>query len=260
MFSRSIDRGNSYSKPIDISDALSCGQEGSSHVATGPNGEVYAAWEDGCGNVMFDRSLDGGISWGTDIVVRTYPKPVNTFPESDDVRGNISLAVDLSSGPFRGSIYLAAVDVNGPSGGAADAWIVHSRDGGNTWSPAVLLSDGPRGPYKYYFQPNIAVAPNGRIDASWYDTRFNTSTDTNQVTYDFFYSYSVDGAATFAANSRVTDVSSVKVTYCATQSPCGQRVLYEYTGLASDANRVFPLWTDLRTGMSRLFTARIWQP
>jgi hypothetical protein len=194
LFTRSTDHGATFSMPIDISDSLGCGQEHSSHIATGPNGEIYVAWIGGCSNaVRFVKSLDGGLTWSSDAVVREYPAPVNSFALTDDVRGNITVAVDRSHGPFHGYIYVSSIDTNGPSGGAADAWVVRSTDGGTTWSNSVLLSDGPRGAYKYYFQPRIAVASDGRIDAAWYDTRHNTSTDTNNVTYDVFYTFSADG-------------------------------------------------------------------
>lgn len=255
LFARSTDGAATFSTPIDISDSCSL-QEGSSSITTGPNGEIYVAWI-GCGAVWFDKSLDGGLNWGTDQLVRTFPAPVNSFLLTDDVRGNPSIVVDRSGGPYGGRIYVGSIDTNGPSGGAADAWVVRSTDGGATWSSKVLLSDGPRGAYKYYFQPRLSVSPGGRLDAAWYDTRFSTSTDTNLVTYDVFATYSTDGGVTFKPSIPVTDVSSVKVTHCSTQGPCGERMLYEYIGLASDGTRFFPLWTDFRTTAQRQFSAMV---
>ena len=258
LFSRSTDGGATFSTPIDISAVPSCGggQEHSASITTGPNGEVYVAWiSGGCGDMMLDKSLDGGVTWGTDRVVRHFPTNSGTFAIAGDVRGNPTVTVDRSTGPFRGRIYVSSIDINGPSGGAADAWVVHSSDGGTTWSSAVFISDGPRGAFKYYFQPRISATRSGRVDAAWYDTRLNTSTNVDSITYDLFASYSIDGGTTWRPNIRVTDVSSVRVTPC--QQPCDARVLYEYIGLASDPTRFFPLWTDLRTGTQRQFTAKM---
>jgi hypothetical protein len=254
FFTRSTNGAATFALPIDITESCNF-QEHSSSITTGPNGEIYVVWI-GCGAVRFDKSLDGGLTWGSDRVVRTFPAPANSFPLSDDVRGNPTVVVDRTTGIYRGRIYVSSIDTNAP-GGAADAWMAYSSDGGDTWSSPVYMSDGPRGAYKYYFQPRLSVGPSGRLDAAWYDTRFNASTDTNNVTYDFVATYSLDGGATFRPNVRVTDVSSVKVTTCPNQGGCGQRVLFEYTGLASDLTRTFPLWTDLRTGTQRQFTAQL---
>jgi len=253
----SDDGGATFSDPIDISDAPEPLQEGSSFVTTGPDGDVTAVWWDLRGRVMMDRSFDGGVTWGTDRLVRTYPAPVTDWPLSDDVRGNTTVAVDASDGPLRGRTWASAIDVNGPSGAAADAWVVYSDDGGVTWSDPVFPSDGPRGANRFYFQPRIAASPDGRLDAVWYDTRNDPASDTNEVTYDLYYAYSIDGGETFSPNVRVTEESSVKRTSCAAPGGCGERVLYEYIGLATDGPRVFPLWTDLRLGDAHQYTAEI---
>jgi hypothetical protein len=53
------------------------------------------------------------------------------------------------------------------------------------------------------FFPNISVAPNGRVDTVWWDTRDDPGIRANDV----YYSYSVDDGKTWSANRRVTDQS-----------------------------------------------------
>lgn len=36
--------------------------------AVGPNGEVYLSWS-GPQGIMFDKSTDGGVTWGKDVSV-----------------------------------------------------------------------------------------------------------------------------------------------------------------------------------------------
>ena len=251
----SRDGGATWSAPIDISDCPNTGQEPSASITTGPNGEVYAAWPSGCNGIqqfMFARSLDGGRTWERNATASVMG-PASAFPLTDDVRGNATIDVDRTSGPHRGSIYLTALDND-----AADAWMVRSTDGGATWSSRVLLSDGPRGPSRYYFQPHINVAPNGRIDAAWYDTRNWAGADINHVTYDVYYAYSTNGGQSFGPSIRVTDVSSTKNTICPTQQRCGDRAIGDYMALASDSSRAMPVWTDRRTPNPRPYFATIW--
>ena len=254
----SRDGGKTWLNPIDISTCIDCGQEHSASITTGPNGEIYVSWWNGKNQIVFNKSIDGGITWGNEKIVRTYTPRSNPYILTDDVRGNITIEVDRSFGSYRGNIYISAIDQNNQNTGAADAWMISSSNEGSTWSNLVYISDGPKGPYKYYFQPKISVAPNGRIDAVWYDTRNWNGTDINKVDYDLYYSYSINGGKSFAKNIRVTNNVSTKITNCPTQNPCGERRLYEYIGLVSDKNRVMPVWTNIQNGRSKPSFATIW--
>jgi len=133
----SRDGGKTCLNPVDISSCTDCGQEHSSSITTGPNGEVYASWWNGKNQIIFNKSMDGGITWEQEKVVITYTQRNNQYVLTDDVRGNITIDVDRSSGIYKGRIYISAIDQNGPSGGAADAWLVSSANGGSTWTNMV---------------------------------------------------------------------------------------------------------------------------
>ena len=242
----SRDGGITWNAPVDISDSPVNSQEHSSSITTGPNGEVYAAWMNtAVGQVMFGRSLDGGRTWDKNTIVRVNPYRA-PFLLVDDMRGNPTIDVDRSSGPNRGAIYISSIDKNGPSAGAVDAWIARSADGGATWSSPVLLSDGPHGPYSFEFQPRISVAPNGRVDAAWYEIR--SWTGSSVPTYDVYYSYSTNGGVSFSPSVRVTSASSIKAV----------TVFGEYMGLTSDNTRAVAVWTDQRTGSPHAYFSVIW--
>lgn len=248
----SRDGGQTWATPIDISDSPLFDQEYSEYVTTGENGQVYAAWlKSPHPTVFFARSANGGLTWSTNVVVRSLPGLQNNSPNTytTDIRGNITIDVDRSDGPNRGTIYLSSIDINGPSGGAADAYVVKSSDGGNSWSSPVLLSDAPRGPNKYDFQPRISVAPNGRVDAAWYGI---TGWDgTGNPTYDVYYSYSTNGGQTFSPSVKVTSAPSLKFL----------SVFGEYMGLTSDSTRALVSWSDMRLGAPNApeeFFAVIW--
>ncbi|HEY6437528.1 MAG TPA: sialidase family protein, partial [Ignavibacteriaceae bacterium] len=76
-FSKSTDQGNTWSNAITISDRSgdcidSDNTDEGAVPCVGPNGEIYVAWAGPLG-LMFDKSTNGGQSWGTDIFVSSMP-------------------------------------------------------------------------------------------------------------------------------------------------------------------------------------------
>jgi len=243
----SSDGGRSWSPAIDISrhpgNANGTGpQEHSAGITVGADGEVYATWWRNAVDrewLVFSRSTDGGKTWSADkaILSSHLHNHPNTWP-NDAIRHNPTIAVDNGSSPNRGTIYISTGEVIGGVTGSADAWIVRSTDKGATWSDKVRLTDGPLGPFKYAFQPRISIAPTGRIDAAWYDSRNWSGRNTNELSYDIYYSFSKDGARSFSPSVRVTPRTMTLIATCPTQSGCGDRRLLEYMGIASSSNRV----------------------
>jgi hypothetical protein len=76
-----------------------------------------------------------------------------------------------------------------------------STDGGQTFSPPVRINDDPINHNKWHFFGTLSVAPNGRIDVVWYDTR----NALNNIDSQLFYSFSTDGGGTWAPNIQVSD-------------------------------------------------------
>jgi hypothetical protein len=77
LFSRSVDGGESFSAPHRISDSGGDAVDSDDTVegavpAVGPEGEVYVAWA-GPRGIVFDRSLDGGWTFGQDQVIADNP-------------------------------------------------------------------------------------------------------------------------------------------------------------------------------------------
>ena len=76
-----------------------------------------------------------------------------------------------------------------------------STDGGATFSAAQRINDDPVNPNKWHWFGTIGVAPNGRIDSVWLDSR-NAA---NNIDSQLFYSYSTDGGVTWAPNVAVSN-------------------------------------------------------
>ena len=71
-----------------------------------------------------------------------------------------------------------------------------STDGGLTFSAPHRINDDPINHNKWHFFGTLSVAPNGRIDVVWLDTR-NAA---NNIDSQLFYSFSTDGGVTWAPN------------------------------------------------------------
>ena len=76
-----------------------------------------------------------------------------------------------------------------------------STDGGLTFSAPHRINDDPINHNKWHWFGTIGVAPNGRIDSVWLDSR-NAA---NNIDSQLFYSYSTDGGVTWAPNVAVSN-------------------------------------------------------
>jgi hypothetical protein len=193
LFSRSRDGGRSFSVPLEISDVSGDAIDSDDTVegvvpSTGPNGEVYVAWA-GPKGVYFDKSTDGGATFGRDTIITTMPggwdQPVAGL---DRHNGMPVTGVDLSDGPNRGTIYVNWLDERN---GDLDVFVAASRDGGQTWSAPVRVNDDPKG------QPQLftwmAVDPiDGSLNLVFHDRRGQQGTMTGVT-----LARSVDGGKTF---------------------------------------------------------------
>jgi hypothetical protein len=114
--------------------------------------------------------------------------------------GQCFLAVDRSGGPTNDNVYMLASVV--PSGrSTTDVMFVRSTDGGLTFSTPLRINDDAVNPSKWHWFGTLAVAPNGRIDSVWFDTR-NAANNTDS---QLFYSNSTDGGVTWSPNVAVSN-------------------------------------------------------
>jgi len=121
-------------------------------------------------------------------------------PNPGGLLGQLFLAVDRSGGPTNNNIYMiASVQPTGFTTGT-DVMFVRSTDGGLTFSAPHRINDDPINHNKWHWFGTLAVAPNGRIDSVWLDSR-NAS---NNMDSQLFYSFSTDGGVTWAPNVAVS--------------------------------------------------------
>jgi hypothetical protein len=114
--------------------------------------------------------------------------------------GMLFLAIDHSGGPTNNNIYMLA-SVVPPGRSTTDVMFVRSIDDGATFSAPVKVNDDPVNSSKWHWFGTFSVAPNGRLDAVWYDTR-NAANNTDS---QLFYSFSTDAGVTWSPNVAVSN-------------------------------------------------------
>jgi hypothetical protein len=234
----STDRGDSWSPQSRVSDGNA--NQGSV-PAMGPNGEVYVAWlNEAASTIDFDRSFDGGMTFGTDRTVANV-NAIGSVPGFSFRADSFpSMAVDTTNGPNRGTIYICWAD---QPVSHIDVLCTRSIDGGTTWSTPIVVNDDTNNRNQFF--PWLTVDPHGNVDVVFYDTR-NGATQ-----IDLYFARSSDGGQTFRSNQRVTDVSFNPNNY-------GDGFFIgDYIGVAASDRAVHPLWTDGRNATNDIFTARL---
>jgi len=229
--------------------------------AVGPGGEVYVAWNDYQANTIgFNRSFDGGATWGSPKVIAAKVLPFDIAIPAESFRGALvypACDTDRSSGPHRGRLYCSWMDLTG--GGTTNIFLAFSDDRGSTWSSPKAVGDPAAGVDRFNHWMSIDPVT-GDVNVSYYDTR-NDTTGQRFMT-DVYLAQSKDGGVTWQPDVRVTDVSSNEHD-CGGVFPC-RGINYgnqqgDYEGLASYGGVAHPIWTDSRrqldpaTGCGRPF-------
>lgn len=204
-FTRSTDDGLAFEFPVEVPLGPTFGT-----LAVGPGGEVYAAGIEAVFNQNFSRivlarstnaenaaetpsfDLSAEVDLGGRMALGETPNPAGLL-------GQVWVATDHSDGPSRGNVYMLA-SVNPPGPDPLDVMFVRSTDGGETWSEPIRVNDDPDGTNAWQWFGTISVAPNGRIDCIWNDTR-NTGADNIS---ELHYSFSLDSGDTWSVNEAVS--------------------------------------------------------
>jgi len=225
-FSRSRDGARTFTPPVQVSDTPGDARDSDGTVeAVGVKGEVYVAWS-GPAGLVFDRSLDGGYTFGADKVVTPLPGGWDIpLPGIARHNGMPVTAVDHSHGANRGTIYVNWIDERN---GDTDVFVAGSRDGGATWSAPVRVNDDPRGNKRPQLFTWMAVDPaDGSVNVVFLDRRDSGGTE-NAV----MLARSVDGGKTFS-NHRVNRAAF----------PSNDGVFYgDYLGLDAHGGRVAAIY------------------
>jgi hypothetical protein len=198
-FQRSIDGGVTWQAPIVVPGGTDLGT-----LDVDTNGNLFIGGE-GFSNFNCVRSSNAQIGSQTPTFDRTINVNMGGSLGSGGINpagldGQLFLAIDRSGTATNNNIYMLA-SVVPPGRSTTDVMFVRSTDGGLTFSAPRRINDDPVNPSKWHWFGTVSVAPNGRLDAVWYDTR-NAANNTDS---QLFYSWSTDGGLTWSANVAVSN-------------------------------------------------------
>lgn len=197
-FTRSVDNGVSYEDcsgipgnpywgitSIDADGNLYvCGTSGNNFVVAksseAQNGTENMSWD-------FNKSVSLGgsiVGFGGD-----------DCPNPQGLLGQTIIATDSSGGITNNNVYLLCSVERFQVDDPCDVMFSRSSDGGLTWSSPVRINDD-EGIDAYQWFGTLSVAPDGRIDVIWLDTREFPGTVQSRL----YYAASWDGGLTWSQN------------------------------------------------------------
>ncbi|MEZ4949252.1 MAG: FlgD immunoglobulin-like domain containing protein [Saprospiraceae bacterium] len=244
FFTRSVNSGDTYEECTVLPEELRWGT-----LAVGPQGELYAAG-------MVGNSEDGKMYVAKSINASNPNQPVSWdfvtevnldgrlggikgqgTPNPEGLLGQAWVATDNSNGPNRGNVYLLASVGRDSEADLQDVMFARSEDGGLTWSEPVRINDDYIG-QGWQWMGTMSVAPDGRIDVIWLDTRQNPL----GLKSALYYSYSYDGGISWSKNEQMSDVFDPHLGWP------NQEKMGDYFDMVSDENGAHLAWTATFNG------------
>jgi hypothetical protein len=217
-------------------------------LATGPAGELFICGELN-GNIYIAKStntdmdeapIEWVISKQVDLGGQFLPY---IGPNPGGLLGQVWVAVDHSDGPDHGSVYL--LSTLRTKSDSADVMFARSTDGGKNWGEPTRINDDGSNHWNWF--GTLSVAPNGRIDAAWLDSR-----DTpNSTLSALYFSYSKDGGITWAENIKLSEPFDPHAGYP------NQEKLGDYFHMLSDAEGAHLAWAGTFNGEQDVYYSRI---
>lgn len=250
-----------FSEPKTISHS---GDMRGPSITTGPNGELYAAWE-GIGNprvILFNASTDGGDTFlpaeaapSKDLkvhgfvgamaegnipglIIRSVPR-MNSFPVID---------VDRSNGPNRGMIYVVWTEsTNGTDSDIFIRRLTPPNGARPEVGPPVRVNND--GPGAHQFFPWVSVdSTNGNVEVAFYDQR----DDAGGSLFNLYLARSTNGGASFDENDRISSAGSdPRIQADVSGSNANAIGIGDYIALAAVRDKAHMLWTDTRGGQKQ---------
>ncbi len=248
---RSDDGGATWVSPVRVSGPAR-GRSIAPTPAVGPDGELYVLYLDlgedrldyegahrgeggppyaGPFSLVLARSQDGGRTW-SESVVDDAIVPIERFVVFFPALPSIAVARD-------GRVYAAFHDARLDD---PDIWLWSLAKGSDNWEGAERVNDNPERDGSAQYLPQLAVAPDGRLDVTYYDRR----SDPQDVMNDVSLQSSFDQGDSFTDSLRLTSRPfSSRIGFGAKNDlpTLGSRL-----ALTSTDDRALAIWTDTRAG------------
>ncbi|MGH9150242.1 MAG: hypothetical protein ACRD0F_07870, partial [Acidimicrobiales bacterium] len=162
-------------------------------------GRLYVLWERRTTGVtpapQFAYYVSRVTDQGRSITVH------EVFPETPNLAGGV--LTWSPEGGADGTLHAVWHAKPGQTQGETDIYHRRSIDGGRTWGQPTKLNDDDPAALQSQFNPNVSIAPDGRVDVAWWDFRNDQGTYSNDV----YYTYSTDNGLSWSRNVRISDRS-----------------------------------------------------
>lgn len=258
LAARSTDGGRSFSDPVRVSDPARPLSVAPALAVDGHN--VHVAYLDLVDDVVDYRGLEGAVwdePWA--LVVASSTDGGRSFPRAVEVSAELLpaervMVIFTMSGPSFAALGggRLAVAWDDARNGDRDVFYAVSGDAGATFGAPRTLSGGPGDQY----MARLSAAPNGRLDAVFYDGRPGGRIEASVVS-------SYDGGATLTrplALSAEPSDPSIGPTY-EIPSAAGLIEFGSRLGSASLDDALIAAWTDTRNSdgsrQQDIFAARV---
>lgn len=245
-FSRSTNNGVNWSTTI-LNQSLS---DFYTYMAIGPYNNIqggmiyygFSRYNDLTNDisVVLRRSSDGGINFSPATVAFTVPIVGGLKQDSVQNTVGIQMAADNGYGPYRGNVYIVISSKFSPND-SCDIVFSKSTNYGANWSAPVRLNDDNTNTDQWL--PALAVDNNGRIYATWYDSRIDPQNNKMTLLYG---TLSTNGGASFYPDIPIsnTPFNPVKIV----KPFGGANFMGHYNGVSAIGNTALASWTDGRYG------------
>lgn len=247
FFTRSTDNGKSFEECTQLPGSPVWGT-----LAVSKEGILYQSGNSSIyGQIVVIKSLNARYSgvpivWEEPIYINIGGELTGmTSINPQGLVGQLNIDIDRSDGIGSGNIYLLASVES--STDPADVMFVKSTDGGITWSQAKKINDD-NSEKNYQWFGTMSVAPNGRIDAIWLDTRDAPSgTDYSAL----YYSYSTDNGEQWSKNEKLSESFNPHVGYP------NQKKMGDYFDMKSDNTGAHLAWAGTFNGEEDVYYSYI---
>lgn len=197
-FTRSTDQNVSYENCSSVPGNPYWGT-----TFVGPDGELYMCGAQWTGFTVARSSNaqneDENVSWDYTVSVNLDGQITSGGnPNPGGLLGQTNITMDSTGGPGNGNLYLLCSVDRGFD--PCDVMFARSVNGGLTWSVPVRVNDDSQSTAYQWFG-TMSVAPDGRIDVIWLDTRDNPGSYNSAL----YYSYSLDEGVTWSANAKLSE-------------------------------------------------------
>ncbi len=273
FFSASRDGGQTWTAPKEISGTNRavctfsgtplpydgrCKEDQFSSPVIAANGTLFVAFEneqainDGQfrDQYLVVKSTDGGETWSapvraSDIIhdgVRDYPTNIVGRQTLSNSQFRVNSAGNLAVDAVSGALFLVWSDNrNGTAANTnTDVFLVRSTDGGGTWSLPITVTSAPND----QFYPWAAVGPDGTLNVSYFDRRY----DPANSKYGITLARLAPGSRTFKVQEIDAGLSDPNHARWFSGATGGKTIfLGDYNGLTVGSDGVaHAMWTDMR--------------